>query len=87
MLAAARKAIGDKKLDALKTLSVEAQVQRNVGAMQMTTDTEILLELPDRYLRSDTSSGPMSGGFTTGFNGDTVIVPPAPTWRWPAAAW
>ncbi len=64
VLAAARKAIGDKKLDALKTLTVEAQVQRNVGAMQLTTDTEILLELPDRYLRADTSSGPMSAGFT-----------------------
>ena len=75
VLAAARKAIGDKKLDALKTLSVEAQVQRNVGAMQLTTDTEILLDLPDRYLRADTSSGPMIGGFTSGFNGDKVIRP------------
>ena len=84
VLAAARKAIGDKKLEALKTLSVEAQVMRNVGAtgatgptgaMQLTTDTEILLELPDRYLRADTSSGPMSGGFTSGFNGDKVIRP------------
>ena len=75
VLAAARKAIGDKKLDALKTLAVEAQVQRNVGATQLTTDTEILLELPDRYLRADTSSGPMSGGFTSGFNGDKVIRP------------
>ena len=35
ILAAARKAIGDKKLDALKTLSVQASVQRNVGSMQM----------------------------------------------------
>ena len=75
VLAASRKAIGDKKLDALKTLSLEAQVERNVGAMQMSTDTEILLELPGRYLRSDTASGPMSGGFTSGFNGDKVIRP------------
>jgi hypothetical protein len=75
VMADARKAIGDKKLEALKTLTLEAQIQRNVGAMQMTTDTEILLELPDRYLRSDTSSGPMSGGFTSGFNGDKVIRP------------
>ena len=75
VLAAARKAIGDKKLDTLKTLSVEAQVQRNAGAVQLTTDTEILLELPDRYLRADTSSGPMSAGFSSGFNGDKVIRP------------
>jgi hypothetical protein len=74
ILAAARKAIGGKKLDALQTLQVEAQVQRNVGAIQLTTDTEILLELPDRYLRVETSSGPMSG-FTSGFNGDKVIRP------------
>ena len=46
---AARKAIGDKKLDALKTLSVEASVQRNVNTMQMTSEVEILLELPDKY--------------------------------------
>jgi hypothetical protein len=75
VLAASRKAIGDRKLDELKTLSLEARVQRNVGAMQMSTDTEILLELPGRYLRADTGSGPMSGGFTSGFNGDKVIRP------------
>jgi hypothetical protein len=75
VMTAARKAIGDKKLDGVKTLTVEAQVQRNMGAMQMTTETEILLELPDRYLRSDTASGPMSGGMTSGFNGDKVIRP------------
>jgi hypothetical protein len=43
--------------------------------MQMTAETEILLELPDRYLRTDTSSGPMGGGFTSGFNGEKVIRP------------
>ena len=75
VLAASRQAIGDRKLNELKTLSLEAQVQRNAGAMQMSTDTEILLELPGRYLRSDTGSGPMSGGFTSGFNGDKVIRP------------
>ena len=75
VLAAARTAIGDKTLSELRTFSLEAQVQRNVGAMQMSIDTEILLELPGRYLRSDTGSGPMSGGFTSGFNGDKVIRP------------
>jgi hypothetical protein len=75
VLAAARKAIGDKKLDALKTLSVESSLQRNVGSMQMSAEVEILLELPDKYIRSDQSSGPMSGGFANGFNGDKVIKP------------
>jgi hypothetical protein len=75
VIAAARKAIADKKLDALKTLSVEASVQRNVNTMQLTSDVEILLELPDKYVRTDTSSGPMAGGFSIGFNGDKPIRP------------
>jgi len=77
-IAAARKAIGDKKLDALKTLSVEASMQRNVNTMQMTSDIEILLELPDRYVRTESSSGPMAmavGAMTVGFNGEKVIRP------------
>jgi hypothetical protein len=76
VLAASRKAIGDRKLEALQTFSLEAAVQRNVGNMQMTTDTEILLALPDKYLRSDTSTGGMvSMSSATGFNGETAIRP------------
>ena len=72
LLGATRKAIG-KKVDAVKTLSVQATVQRNVGSMQMTSDVELLLELPDKYLRSDVTSGPISGGMTSGFNGDKPL--------------
>ena len=75
ILAAARKAIGDNKLDALKALSVQASIQRNMANMQMQTESEILLELPDRYLKSDVSSGPMSMTMSTGFNGDKAILP------------
>jgi hypothetical protein len=75
VIAAARQAIGVKKLDALKTLSLEAAVQRNVNTMQMTADVEILLDLPDKYIRSESSSGPMAGGFSTGFNGEKAIRP------------
>ena len=75
VLTAARKAIGDKKLDALKTLSVEASVQRNVNTMQMTSDVEILLELPDKYVRSEVGSGPMSMTMSSGFIGDKAIRP------------
>ena len=75
ILAATRKAIGNKKLDALKTLSVQASVQRNLGSMQMQTESEILLELPDKYLRSDVSSGAMNMTMSTGFNGDKAIMP------------
>ena len=75
ILTAARKAIGDKKLDALKSLALEASVQRNVSTMQMTSDVEILLELPDKYLRADVSSGPMSMTMSSGFVGEKVIRP------------
>ena len=75
VLAAARKAIGDGKVDRVRTLSVEATVQRNVNTMQTSSDVEILLELPDKYLRSDTGSGPMMMAFTSGFNADKVIRP------------
>jgi hypothetical protein len=76
ILAAARKAIGDKKLDSLKTFSVQSALQRNVQTMQMSSDVEILLELPDKYLRTEVSSGGgmiMAAGGTTGFNGDRPL--------------
>ncbi|MGH9309113.1 MAG: hypothetical protein ACRD1U_07055, partial [Vicinamibacterales bacterium] len=75
VIAAARKAIGETTVNALDTLSVEASVQRNVGSMQVGSETEILLDLPDKYVRTDQSSGPMAGGFSLGFNGDTPIRP------------
>jgi len=81
ILAATRKAIGDKKLDALKTFSVQSALQRNVQTMQMSSDVEILLDLPDKYLRSEASSGGggfggmvvVAGGVVTGFNGDRPL--------------
>ena len=75
-LAAARKAIGGKKLDALKTLSVEASLQRNVNNMQLASEVEILLDLPDKYVRSDASSGGMmTMSMAMGFNGEKPIRP------------
>jgi hypothetical protein len=77
VITGARKAIGAKKLAELKTLSVEAVVQRNVGAMQISSDVEILLEMPDKYLRTDQPNAPgvMMSGMTTGFNGDKLLQP------------
>lgn len=75
LLAAARTAISGTKLDAVKTLIVEATIQRNVGAARMTSEVEILLDLPAKYLRSDVSTGPMAMPFTMGFDGDKVIRP------------
>ena len=48
VMAAARKAIGDKKLAAMKTFSAEAKLQRNVGSFQISSDVELVLELPDK---------------------------------------
>jgi hypothetical protein len=77
ILAAARKAIGGGRLDSLKTFSVQSEVQRNMGGMQITSDVEIFLELPDKYARVETlNGGPgmmVSGGGATGFNGERVL--------------
>jgi hypothetical protein len=74
VLAGARKAIGGKKLDGLTSLSVQAVAQRNVGNFQMTSDLELLLNLPDKYVRSESSNSPMvTMSNTTGFNGDRPI--------------
>jgi hypothetical protein len=76
VLAAARKAIGDKKLDGLKTFSVQSSLQRNLGNTQISSDLEIVLDLPDKYLRQETPLGGgmvMAGGGISGFNGDRPL--------------
>lgn len=75
ILAAARKAIGGKQLESLKTLSIEAALQRNMNNIQLTADVEILLDLPDKYVRSDASTGMMNATMSTGFNRDKPIRP------------
>ena len=73
-IADARKAIGGKKLDALKSFGVEATAERNVGTFQMNADVEVLVEMPDKYMRADTPQGGMgSVGMTMGFNGDRPL--------------
>src|SRR4051812_7168556 len=76
ILTQARKAIGDKKIDSLKTFSVESAVLRNVGSMQINADVEIFLELPDKYARVESAAGGpgmmIAGTGTTGFNGDRL---------------
>jgi hypothetical protein len=53
ILAAACKAIGDRKLDTLKTFSLQSALQRNVANMRVNSEVEILIELPDKYLKSE----------------------------------
>ena len=60
MIADARKAIGGKKLDALKSLSVEGRrCSATSATFQMNADVELLFEMPDKYMRSDTPQGGM----------------------------
>jgi len=77
ILAAARKAIGGGKLDSLKTFTAQCQAQRNVGGMQLDSDVEVYLELPDKYARVENMNGGpgmmISGGGTTGFNGPQLL--------------
>jgi hypothetical protein len=74
VIADARKAIGGRKLDAMKSLGLEAGLQRNIGTFQVNADVEIALELPDKYMRTETPQGPMmGGGATLGFNGDRPL--------------
>jgi hypothetical protein len=75
ILAGARKAIGGKTLDALTSLSVEGAAQRNVGNFQMASNLELLVGLPDKYVKSETSKDPaVTMSSTTGFNGDRPIT-------------
>lgn len=79
ILAAARKAIGGKKLDGLATFSVQSSLQRNLANTQINSEVEILLELPDKYLRQETPLGggmTLAGGGLSGFNGARSLQKP-----------
>jgi hypothetical protein len=77
ILGLARKAVGGGKIDALKTFTVQSSVQRNVGSIQLNSDVEIFLDMPDKYARVENTSGGagmmIAGGGTTGFNGDRPL--------------
>ena len=68
-----RKAIGDGKLDRLKTFSFEAKTARNQANGQLLTDVEMYLELPDKYLRVDNVTAPIARTTQMGHNADKVI--------------
>jgi hypothetical protein len=75
VLAGVRKAIGGGKLDTMKTFSMQAQMARNIGERQLTSDIELYLELPDKYLRVENVTAPVARTSSMGFNGDKVIRP------------
>jgi predicted nucleotidyltransferase len=77
VLAKTRAALG--KTEKVKTLSVEASMQRNMGAAQMSSDVELLVEMPDKYVKREESRGMMNMTMANGFNGDRAIRPAGAT--------
>lgn len=73
VLAKTRTALG--RTEQVKTLSVEASMQRNMGAAQMSSDVELLVEMPDKYVKREESRGMMNMTMASGFNGDRAIRP------------
>jgi hypothetical protein len=63
----------------LRSLSIQAEAQRNVGSMQMSSDVEIVMEMPDKYVRTEAGKGMMAMNMTSGFNGDRPIMPAGAT--------
>lgn len=75
VLAKTRAALGGATLETMKTFSLEAATERNVGPRQMASEVELLLALPDKYLKSEESRGPMAMTMNSGFNGEKAIIP------------
>jgi hypothetical protein len=77
ILADARAALGgDKKLDAVKTLTMSGQSLRtNPSGTTVGGDIEVAIALPDKFMRRDmvANMGNMSIYRVSGFNGDGVI--------------
>jgi len=82
ILAQARQAIGGGAIDSLKTFSVQSSVQRNFASIQLNSEVEVLLDLPDKYARVETTDGGpgmvIAGGGVVGFNGDRSLQKAGP---------
>lgn len=81
ILADARTALGgEEKLSAVRTLTTTGRTRRVQGDNLVPIEFEILIELPDKYLRKDEIPAQESDPTTSGFNGPELlqIPPPAP---------
>jgi hypothetical protein len=80
VLADARAALGgDDKLAAVKSLTTTGRTRRVQGENLVPIEFEMLVELPDKYLRKDEIPAQESDPTTTGFNGDALLQIPQPT--------
>lgn len=76
----ARTAMGGDRLAAVKTLVAAGRTRRVRGNNLVPIEFEILLELPDKYLRIDEFPAEDTDPTSSGFNGDELIqVPPMPS--------
>jgi hypothetical protein len=92
VLADARAALGgETKLAAVRSFTTTGRTQRVQGDNLVPIEFEILVELPDKYLRKDEIPAQESDPTTTGFNGGALLqipppAPPAPRPGMPAPA-
>ena len=80
VLADARAALGgDEKLAAIKSFTTTGRTRRVQGDNLLPIEFEMLVELPDKYLRKDEVPAQESDPTTLGFNGPNLVQIPAPT--------
>ena len=79
VLADARAALGgEQKLMAVRSFTTTGRTRRVQGDNLVPIEFEILVQLPDKYLRKDEIPAQESDPSTTGFNGDALVQIPAP---------
>lgn len=78
VLADARAALGGAKLDAVKSLVASGRTRRVRGNNLVPIEFELMLELPDKYLRADEFPAEELDPTSSGFNGDALIQVPPP---------
>ena len=79
VLAAARKALGGEKLSEVKTVVATGRTRRVRGDNLVPIEFQLLLELPDKFVRVDEFPAEDTDPTSAGFNGDALIqIPPPP---------
>src|SRR5262245_31052065 len=78
VLTEARKALGGDKLAELKTLIASGRTKRVRGNNLVPIEFEILIELPNKYVRVDEYPAEDTDPTSAGFNGDALIQIPPP---------
>jgi hypothetical protein len=79
VLADVRTALGgEEKLASIRTFTTTGRTRRVQGDNLVPIEFEMLVELPDKYLRKDEIPAQESDPTTTGFNGDQLVQIPPP---------